>query len=171
VHPAGRAATARLFEFGKKVAPDVRWAVGARYLPPMNSIHQRRGAIIQRHLEAENQHDIDATIATFTHPRYEMNGVTHDGAEAVRDMHKALNAAIPGLDVTVLSLRHTDDAVIIEALARGTHDGEWQGIPATGRRVEWGGVGIFEFEHDQLVCEKVFFDTATVLAQIGALPA
>ena len=30
---------------------------------------------------------------------------------------------------------------------------------------------IFEFDEDRLTCEKVYFDFATVLRQLGALPA
>ena len=52
----------------------------------------------------------------------------------------------------------------------GTHDGPFAGIPPTGRRVEYPLVAIFEFEQDRLVCEKVYFDTATILVQIGVLP-
>jgi steroid delta-isomerase-like uncharacterized protein len=136
-----------------------------------SDLRQHREAIVNRHLEAENQHDIEATIATFAHPCYEMNGVTHDGAEAVREMHKTLTAALPDLQVTVDSLRHADDAVIVEARLIATHGGEWNGIPATGRRVDFGGVGIFEFDGDRLVREKVIFDSAVPLAQIGVLPA
>jgi len=29
---------------------------------------------------------------------------------------------------------------------------------------------IFDFEEDRLVCEKVYFDFATMLRQLGALP-
>ncbi|HTZ12173.1 MAG TPA: alpha/beta fold hydrolase [Mycobacterium sp.] len=136
-----------------------------------SDLRERREAIVNRHVEAENQHDIEATIATFERPRYEMNGVTHDGADAVRELHKTLTGALPDLCASVDRLRHTDDAVIIEARIIGTHDGEWNGIPPTGRRLEFTGVGIFEFEDDRLVCEKVFYDTAAVLAQMGVLPA
>jgi predicted ester cyclase len=137
----------------------------------LTAVQRRHEAVVNRHLEAENQHDIEATIATFDHPRYELNGVTHDGANAVREMHKTLNQALPDLRVTTGPLRHTDDAVIVEARGIGTHDGYWNGIAPTGWRVEFSGAGIFEFEGDRLVCEKVFFDTATVLTQMGVLPA
>jgi hypothetical protein len=33
------------------------------------------------------------------------------------------------------------------------------------------GAVIFEFEEDRLLCEKVYFDFATVLQQLGAMPA
>ena len=51
------------------------------------------------------------------------------------------------------------------------HGGEWAGIPPTGRRVEIPIVGIFEFDGDRLLCEKVYFDMATVLTQMGVLPS
>lgn len=135
------------------------------------AMQQRREAIVTRHMEVENQGDIEATIATFERPRYEINGVPHDGAGAVRDLLQGLMQAIPDLRASLGRLRHTDDAVLIEGQITGTHDGEWQGIPATGRRIEFPVVAIFEFEQDRLVCEKVFYDSATILAQIGALPA
>jgi steroid delta-isomerase-like uncharacterized protein len=133
-------------------------------------LQERREAIVQRHAEAENQGDIEATIATFEHPRYEFNGVPADGAAAVRDLLQSLMRALPDLHASIDTLRHTDDAVIVEARITGTHEGEWQGIAPTGRRVELPGAAIFEFDEDRLVCEKVFMDTAVVLTQVGVLP-
>ena len=68
-------------------------------------------------------------------------------------------------------MRHADDAVFGEGLITGTHEGEWAGISPTGRRVEIPIVGIFEFDGDRLLCEKVYLDMATVLTQMGVLPA
>jgi steroid delta-isomerase-like uncharacterized protein len=135
------------------------------------AVQQRREAIVNQHADAENRHDIEATIATFHHPRYEMTGDPSDGEEAVRELLQGLMHGLPDLHADISRLRHTDDAVLIEGLITGTHDGEWQGIPATGRHIEFPVVAIFEFEQDRLVCEKVFYDSATILAQIGALPA
>ena len=135
-------------------------------------LRERREATVNRHLEAENCHDIEAMLTTFDgRPRYEFNGETHDGADAVRELHKTLSRALPDLHAKVDRMRHADDAVIFEGSIMGTHDGEWNGIAPTGRRIEFGGAAIFEFEDDRLVCEKVFFDTATVLAQMGVMPA
>jgi hypothetical protein len=39
------------------------------------ALQQRREEVINRHMEAELQHDIGATIGTFAHPRYQLNGV------------------------------------------------------------------------------------------------
>jgi len=135
----------------------------------ITSLRQRREAIVNQHAEAENRHDIGATIATFHHPRYEVNGDPSDGAEAVRELLQGLMRGFPDLHAQIGKMRHAHDAVIIEGLITGTHDGEWAGIPPTGRRVEVPVVGIFEFDADRLLCEKVYMDFAAVLTQIGVL--
>ena len=137
----------------------------------ITSIRRRREAIVNQHAEAENRHDIEATIATFHQPRYEVNGVASDGEEAVRDFLQGLMGAFSDLHAEIATMRHADDAVLIEGRFTGTHDGEWSGIPATGRGVEIPIAAIFEFDGDRLLCEKVYSDMATLLTQIGVLPA
>src|ERR1035441_3261384 len=65
---------------------------------------------------------------------------------------------------------HADDAVIVEVRFGGTHRGVWAGIAPTGNRMEVQSVCIFVFEGDDSVCEKVYFDHATILRQLGAVP-
>ena len=137
----------------------------------ITSLRQRREAIVNQHAEAENRHDIEATIATFHHPRYEMNGDPSDGDAAVRELLQGMMNGLPDLHAEIGKMRHADDAVIIEGLITGTHDGEWAGIPPTGRRVEVPAAAIFEFDEDRLLCEKVYMDFAAVLTEIGVLPA
>jgi steroid delta-isomerase-like uncharacterized protein len=135
------------------------------------SLRQRREAIVKQHAEAENRHDVEATIATFHRPRYEVNGQPSDGEAAVRELLQGLMHGLPDLHAEIGDMRHADDAVFGETLITGTHDGEWAGIPPTGRRVEVLVAAIFEFDEDRLLCEKVYMDFAAVLTQIGVLPA
>ena len=53
----------------------------------MPDLRDRRGAVVREHMDSENRHDFDATIATFARPRYELiaTGEIYDGEEAVRD--------------------------------------------------------------------------------------
>ena len=136
----------------------------------ITSLRQRREAIVTQHADAENQHDVEATIATFDRPRYEVNGTPSDGEQAVRELLQGLMTGLPDLHVEIGKMRHADDAVFGESLITGTHDGEWAGIPPTGRRVEVPVAAIFEFDEDRLLCEKVYMDFAAVLTQIGVLP-
>jgi steroid delta-isomerase-like uncharacterized protein len=65
---------------------------------------------------------------------------------------------------------HADTAVFVEVRMTGTHQAEWAGIPASGRRMDLRAGCLFEFEGDRLVCERVYFDFATLMRQLGALP-
>lgn len=136
----------------------------------ITSLRQRREAIVKQHAEAENRHDIEATIATFHRPRYEVNGEPSDGEAAVRELLQGLMHGMPDLHAETVRLRHMDDGVLVEGIITGTHDSEWAGIPPSGNRVNFPVGGIFEFDGDRLLCEKVFFDMATVLTQMGVLP-
>jgi steroid delta-isomerase-like uncharacterized protein len=134
------------------------------------ALRERREAIVREHVDAENRQDVAATLATFDHPRYEVNGEESDGEDAVTDLLEDLLTAFPDFHAEEERLHHADDAVITEGRITGTHAGTFSGIPPTGRRISYPVVAIFEFEEDRLVCEKVFFDTATVLVQLGVLP-
>jgi predicted ester cyclase len=137
-----------------------------------NSIRARREAIVNAHIEAEAvAHDVAATVATFRHPRYEVPALEAimDGAEAVNGLVSGLIAAFPDFYLHKIALHHADNAVIVEARFGGTQRGVWAGIKPTGRRMEVQGVLIFVFDGDDLVCEKVYFDHATVLRQLGAI--
>ena len=134
-------------------------------------LRERREAIVREHVEAENRQDIAATIATFDHPRYEVNGEESDGEGAVHDLLHGLLTAFPDFHAEEAGrIHHADDAVIVEARVTATHEGAFAGIPPTGRQVDYPLVAIFEFEEDRLICEKVHFDMATILRQIGVLP-
>jgi len=61
------------------------------------------------------------------------------------------------------------NAVFVEVIFSGTQQGEWAGIPATGRQGSVRIACLYEFEEDRLVCERVWFDFATIMRQLGVL--
>lgn len=127
---------------------------------------------MKAHIEAEAvNHDVASTVATFLHPRYEVPALaaTADGPEAVHGLISAVLSAFPDFYLHQEMLHHAENAVIVECRFGGTQLGMWAGIPPTGKRAEVQGVLIFVFEGDDLVCEKVYFDHATMLRQLGAL--
>ena len=136
------------------------------------SLRDTREAIVREHMESENRHEFDVTMGTFKHPRYEIipTGEIHDGAEAVDRYFKETRAAFPDQRNELIAMHHADDAVLVEFWLRGTHEGELRGIPPTHKPFECRCLAIFEFEGEGLVCERVYFDTATILGQLGLLP-
>jgi steroid delta-isomerase-like uncharacterized protein len=129
----------------------------------------RREALVRKHVEAENAADYETALATFQHPRYEYvaSDEVYDGAEEVMAHWREFDRAFPDQEIEIVRLYTADDAVLMEAIVRGTHTGPFRGLPPTGRRWEQQFLAIFVFEDDALVCERVYYDTSTVLQQLG----
>jgi steroid delta-isomerase-like uncharacterized protein len=136
------------------------------------TLRDRREAVVREHMESENRHEFDATIATFARPRYEIipTGEIFDGEEAVRGYFAASRGAFPDQRNELRALHHTDDAVITEFDLLGTHLGPLRGIQPTGKTFRCPMTAFFLFEGDRIVCERVYFDSATILRQLGLVP-
>jgi steroid delta-isomerase-like uncharacterized protein len=133
-------------------------------------LRAQREATVRRHMESENVHDFDTVIATFSHPRYELipTGQIHDGEAAVRAYFSETRSAFPDQRNELISLRHADDAVIVEFWLLGTHKGPLMGFEPTGQEFKCRMTAFFIFEGANLICERVYFDSATILRQLTA---
>lgn len=131
----------------------------------------RREATVREHMDSENRHDFEATMATMAHPRYELIGTgdVYDGDAAVRGYFADTRTAFPDQRNRLLSLCHGDDSVSVELVVEGTHLGPLRGLPPTGRSFccQMSAVFVFEPSGDRIVCERVYFDSATILRQLG----
>ncbi|MBA3328442.1 MAG: ester cyclase [Solirubrobacterales bacterium] len=146
------------------ISPDVRAA---------------RERLVREHMESENRHEYDVTMGTFRHPRYEIipTGDVYDGEEAVRGYFAETRTAFPDQRNELVALHHADDAVIVEFDLLGTHLGSFRGLPATGRSFRCRMTAFFVFggnddgagrgDGDGLIAERVYFDSATILRQLG----
>jgi steroid delta-isomerase-like uncharacterized protein len=133
------------------------------------ALRERRRAIVQRHMDAENAGDLDAMIASFSRPRYEVFplNVVVEGEEQVRQLVVGLVDAFRDFRFTPTKLHHADDAIVVEARMGGIHVRPFAGIPPAGRTLDVALVCIFDFEDDRLVNEKVYFDFAEVRRQLS----
>src|SRR4030081_2822103 len=95
----------------------------------------RREAVVREHMESENRHEFDATMATFGHPRYEIvpTGDVYDGEQEGARYFAETRAAFPDQRNELIGMYEADDAVIVEFDLKGTHLGNFRGLPATGR--------------------------------------
>jgi steroid delta-isomerase-like uncharacterized protein len=136
---------------------------------PAKAIRDKREAIVLEHMESENRHEFDVTLDTFDHPRYELiaTGDVHDGPKEVAAYFEDTRRAFPDQRNELIALHHSEDAVIVEAMLYGTHEGPLRGLPPTGRSFEMQFCALFLFEEDRLVCERVYFDAGTILRQLG----
>lgn len=130
-----------------------------------------RIALVEQHIRLENEHDLEGVLQTFgAAARYddEAWGEHYEGGIGVRLFYDQLMKALPDLEIEIQRWHVTDDAVLVEVVIRGTHLGPWRGLPATGRGVEVPLCGVYTFDSDdRLAGEKIYYDRATVLRQLG----
>jgi len=131
-------------------------------------VRKKREEIVRRHMAAENEHRYEEAIGTFAHPRYELIATdrVHDGRGEVEQYFRETRTAFPDQRNELIALHHADDAVIVEFWLLGTHLGPLQGIPPTRREFRCRMTAFFCFDGTGLVCERVYFDSATILRQL-----
>lgn len=133
----------------------------------------------EAHLDAEFvQHDVEATMATMTaepsvlHLGSMTGGV---GAAAVRRFYRDafLNAHPPDTQTTALARVIGDQAIVEQVLYRCTHTiaMPWllPGVAPTHKPFAAPFVVFVGFAGDRIAEERIFFDQAAILAQLGLL--
>lgn len=128
-----------------------------------------REKLVLDHFHDEVRQDWDRVLATFPHPHYELipTMTVHDGDSEVRGYYHDTRIAFPDQDHEIIALRHSDDAVIVEFWLLGTHRGPLGAIPPTGSRFRVRMTAYFLFDTEEnLVCERVYFDSLTLLKQL-----
>ena len=127
--------------------------------------------IVDEHVARENQHDLEGILQTFgTTARYDDEpwGSRYIGHNGVRAYYDGLLKALPDLRIDLQHRYAGNDAVVVEVVITGHHLGIWRGLPPTGRSVRFPLCGIFVFDKDdRLAGEKIYYDRATVLRQLG----
>jgi steroid delta-isomerase-like uncharacterized protein len=129
--------------------------------------------LVDEHVRLENQHDLEGIMGTFgAMARYDDEpwDAHYTGRDEVRTFYEGLLQALPGLRIDVQRRHAGDSAVVLEVVIRGRHLGSWRGLPATGRQIEFPLCGIYTFDdEDRLAGEKIYYDRATLLRQLGVL--
>lgn len=79
-------------------------------------------------------------------------------------------AAFPDLRVSVDDLIAQGDKAAARVTFRGTHRGDFVGIPATGNAITMGAIGILRFEGGEVVEHWATLDLLGLMQQLGVAP-
>jgi steroid delta-isomerase-like uncharacterized protein len=82
----------------------------------------------------------------------------------------AFTAALPDARISVASSLAEGDVVASRWTITGTHQGEFQGVPATGRPVTLTGIDFSRVVDGKIAEHWAQFDLVGMLQQIGAIP-
>jgi steroid delta-isomerase-like uncharacterized protein len=89
--------------------------------------------------------------------------------EGMKGFYSGLWSGFPDLTINIEELVGEGDKVVWRVTASGTHNGTFQGVPATGKTVKFGAHYTFRCEHDKIVERWSTIDRLTLLTQLGAV--
>lgn len=127
------------------------------------------------HALAEDNHDIPGTVAMFTEDcvwTFEAFGIELRGREQIAAQYASTFAAFPDFRNIETIWYEAGDDIFVKALVEFTHDRDWNGIPASGRKVRiWALAHLPCAEDGLLQGEYVHLNGCEFLHQLGALPS
>lgn len=94
---------------------------------------------------------------------------TPPGREGVKHFFTMLRSAFPDIRITVEDQVAEGDKVVSRVVCRGTHRGEFMGLPPTGRQVEYEAIDIVRIIDGQIVEHWGVTDIYGLLRQLGVL--
>lgn len=126
--------------------------------------------LVRAGIDDLNAGDLDACVARAA-PALVMNLAalpepTH-GRETWRQGAELMKQAFPDLQAHIDDIFAAQDRVAVRLTLRGTHSGEFLGVPATGRRVEYVSHEFYRVADGLIAEEWICSDMATLMRQIS----
>jgi steroid delta-isomerase-like uncharacterized protein len=118
--------------------------------------------------DAENRHDL-SRHREFLHDDIVVHQAGQEpivGFDAYMAMMNDVYGALDGFSTTLNDQFATDDRVVCRWESTGIHSGGLNGIPATGKRLTFAGVSLWEFDDGKARRGWIFPDIAALMSQL-----
>jgi steroid delta-isomerase-like uncharacterized protein len=128
-------------------------------------------AIVRRYIEQvvnDQRHDL---VDEFLVDTVELHGPGSSiiGRNAVVEWHAMFTSAFPDWHTTVDEMVAEGDKVVVRITSNGTHQGEMQGIPATGKPVTQNAIIIYRLTNGKIVEGRLQTDNLSMMQQLGLM--
>jgi steroid delta-isomerase-like uncharacterized protein len=134
-------------------------------------MHKTGQQLAETYLKMLNTHDPDVV------DQFEAEGyVNHEalfsaeGREANRQMWHAFFSGLPDVSASMEDLVIAGDRVVGRFVYRGTHTGDFMGVPATGSAVEMRSIDIWRVEDGMFAEHWDEINAMQLFQQIGVIP-
>ncbi len=87
--------------------------------------------------------------------------------EEFKPMAKAIYEAFPVIEHNVKDIVAEGDKVAATVLVHTVHQGEFAGIPATGKKLEWTAIAIFQIKDGKIQARWEIADILSLYEQLG----
>ena len=139
----------------------------------LTDTERRNLRVVQDEVPFWNAHDIAGMLPFYDEAVVWRNvpmEETYTGKAGVAEYLRTLFTAMPDLHLEYTQLVAHGDLVAEQWVMRGTHGGDFIGIPPTGRPVAIPGMSLVELRDGKFVGDHFYFDTGIVLRQLGLMP-
>ena len=125
--------------------------------------------IVRRYQECYNTNDLDGLdeIVSVDVLTPKIMPDMPSGLEGAKAVHKKTLIGMPDFRTEIQDLIAEDDKVVARVIMTGTHTGNFYGIPATGKRVEFSGMFIARILDGKIVEHWGEEDALSLLQQLG----
>jgi len=136
------------------------------------SVEQHK-AILMRGAEAFNNREDRSGWFEIHDPSVVAYGLAPEPLDfaGLEGFYAGLWSGFPDLHITVDDLLAEGGKVAWRLGVRGTHEGEFRGVPPTGTEVRFTAHYIFEFHDRRIIRRWTSLDRLGVLVQLGAVPS
>lgn len=129
---------------------------------------QQAEAVIRRLYDALNRRDYDALDELMTEDYVHQSTPKHGMSltELKHVMQHFTSAVFPDLHATVDEMIVEGDTVTVHWTQTATHQGEFLGIPATGKRLRYSGVNVFRLRDGRIASDTPQWDFSVIQQQL-----
>jgi steroid delta-isomerase-like uncharacterized protein len=128
-------------------------------------------AIVRRYFDQvlnDRRHDL---AEEFLAENIELHGSgLAPGLEVVKQWLTMFAAAFPDGHYVIEDVVAEEDRVVARTAFNGTHQGERQGIPATGKSVSMPSITIFRLDNGKIAEGWLVSDNLSLMQQLGVIP-
>ncbi|MEU7817866.1 ester cyclase [Pseudonocardia sp. NPDC049154] len=131
----------------------------------------RNETALARAIERWNAGDLEGYLEIYA-DEIQLHGMAPQplDKQAVRATYQAMFAAFPGNHLELHETFSDGDRLACRFTLTGRHDGDYMGIPQTGRDISLPGITILHFRDARCVERWVCADTLGLLVQLGVVP-
>jgi steroid delta-isomerase-like uncharacterized protein len=133
-------------------------------------VEEQNKALVRKMIEELNKGNVGILeeVLAPDYVYYTPSGSTKPmSKEETIESVNAHGKAFPDLNWNIEELIAEGDKVVLRFIALGTHQGEFESIPATGNKIEISAIEVFRIENGKIVEERLDGDMLGVMMQLG----
>lgn len=134
------------------------------------SVEANRAATRRFLAEVINGGDLTAFDELVAPDYVDRSGDEPFGRDEYRALLTATREAFPDLYMTAEQIIAEEDRVAIYVRWQATHTAEFMGVPPTGRKISFDGIGMLRFRDGRMVERWNVSDVLGLMRQLGAVP-